>query len=298
MTRSFPAARAALPTRVRSVTDVTGHLRQIELTGPGVPLLRPRPGAHVVVRVPLGDGHARRVYSIWSHHPHEATLTLRVARHPAGGPGCDWAWTTAPGDRLTVEPPRSKITLDAAARFHVFAGDETGAVPLLAMRAALHRAATRQSTHPGAAPDRTAAAPGPAAHSGIGSAGHSGIGSAGWAAAGAGDAGRQPTSSAGPVFGVLESMSASDEVPGADGVPPLPWVHRGTASPVASRILLQAVRDLPLPAGSGTAYVAGEAQTCRLIQRHLVEERGWPRHAVKIQPQWAPGRPGFGAGTP
>jgi NADPH-dependent ferric siderophore reductase len=67
---------------------------------------------------------------------------------------------------------------------------------------------------------------------------------------------------------------------------------------VASRVLLDAVRQLQLPSGAGTAYIAAESQTCRLVQQHLISERGWNRTAIKTQPQWAPGRPGFGAGPP
>jgi NADPH-dependent ferric siderophore reductase len=238
------APRPHLPTRVRSVTDVTGHMRQIDLVGPDLPRLRPRAGAHLVVRVPAGDGHARRVYSIWTHDPRASSLAIRVALHDADGPGCVWARGVAPGDRITVEQPRSKITIDGTAAFHLFAGDETAAVPLLAMRAAVHRAAVPP-----------------------------------------------------PVFGVFEAAGAADEMPGADGVPALPWVHRGGTPATASRVLLRAVQALDLPAGAGAAYVAGESDTCRLIQRHLVEQRGWPRRSVHLQPQWVAGRAGFGAGA-
>ena len=231
------AARQGLVTRVRSVTDVTGHLREIELTGPDLAHLRMRPGAHLVVQIP----GARRVYSIWRHSPSTGSLVLRVLLHSAGGPGCDWARALSEGDRITVEMPRSKITLDEAAKFHLFIGDETGAVPLLAMRAALPATAT--------------------------------------------------------AYGVFESAGPDDEVPPPAVIPPLPWVHRGQESAVASRVLLRAVQELDLPPGSGVAYVAGESDTCRLIQRHLIDQRGWPRHAVRLQPQWTPGRPGFGAGA-
>ena len=222
------------------MTDVAGHLREIELAGPDLPRLRCRPGAHLVVHVPVGGGSARRVYSIWRHDPRSASLVLRVVLHEAGGPGCTWARGVTPGDRVSVEPPRSKLTLDETAGFHLFAGDETAAVPLLAMRATLHRDAT--------------------------------------------------------VLGVFEAGGQDDEVPGMDAVPPLPWVHRGAASAVGSRVLLRAVQALELPSGPGAAYVAGESDTCRLLQRHLVEVRGFHRRAVHVQQQWAPGRPGFGAG--
>ena len=219
-------------------------MRAVELTGPGLSRLRCRPGAHLVVHVPAAGGPVRRVYSIWRHDPRSASLVLRVALHDAGAPGCAWAHTVAAGDRVEVEPPRSKITLAEAAGFHLFVGDETGAVPLLAMRAALHRA----------------------------------------------------TRGAATVLGVFEAAGPDDEVPGADGVPPLPWVHRGSRPAVASPVLLRAVRDLELPGGGGVAYVAGESETCRLVQRHLIEVRGFARRAVLVQPQWAAGRPGFGAG--
>jgi hypothetical protein len=51
------------------------------------------------------------------------------------------------------------------------------------------------------------------------------------------------------------------------------------------------VRDLELPA------VAGESGTCRLVQRRLIEQRSRPRRAIRMQPQWTAGRPGFGAGA-
>ena len=221
-------------TRVRAVSDVATRMRQVELVGPELRRLRCRPGAHLVVLTP-----ERRVYSLWRHDPGTASVTLRIALHDAGGPGCTWARRVAVGDRVTVEPPRSKITLDGTARHHLFVGDETGAVPLLAMRAAL----------------------GPEAEA----------------------------------YGVFETTTPDNEVP--SGAAALPWVHRGTASAVASRVLLRAVQELELPAHPGTAYVAGESDTCRLVQRHLVEQRGWPRRSVLLQPQWAAGRPGFGAGN-
>jgi NADPH-dependent ferric siderophore reductase len=225
---------------VHAVTDVTAQMRQIELVGPDLSRLPARAGAHLVVHVPAGAGTARRVYSIWRHDPRSASIVLRVVLHDAGGPGCAWAREVTAGDRISVEPPRTKITLDERAAFHLFAGDETGAVPLLAMRAALHRGAV--------------------------------------------------------VHGVFEAAGPDGEMPGADGAPPLPWVHRGKASAVSSRVLLRAVQELELPAGVGAAYLAGESDTCRLVQRHLIEQRGWSRHAVRVQQQWAAGRPGFGAG--
>ena len=235
-----------MATRVHSVADVGTGLREIRLQGAELERLRFPPGSHVVVRVPTAGGEVRRVYSIWAWHPQQALISLRVALHATTAPGCAWALTAAPGDAVRIEPPRTKISIDPGAAFHVFAGDETAAVPLLSLIAALHRAGT-------ARPPR--------------------------------------------VIGVFESAAVDTEVPGAEGVPSVLWVHRGRASAIASPVLVQAVRRLALPAGVGVAYLAGESETCRLLQRHFIEVRGWPRRAVKVQPQWARGRPGFGAGT-
>jgi len=245
MDRQGADGRRVCSTRVESVTDVGGLVREIRLRGPALAGWRCPPGAHVVVHVPTDAGPVRRVYSVWHGDPRSALVCLRLAVHAAGGPGTAWAQHAAPGDAVDVEPPRSKIGLAVGAAYHVFVGDETGAVPLLAMSAAVHRSV------------------GPAAV---------------------------------PVIGVLETPTAASEMPGVPGVPPLPWVHRGRASAVTSPVLVRALRELRLPPGVGAAYLAGEAGTCRLLARHLVETRGWPRSAVKVQPQWAPGKPGFGAG--
>jgi NADPH-dependent ferric siderophore reductase len=241
-----PVQRRPVTTTVHSVVDVSDQMREIRLKAPGLARWRCPPGAHVVVWVPTTAGPARRVYSIWSWSPQHPSVTIRVAIHGAVAPGCAWALAVRPGDEVRIEPPRSKISIEPAAAFHLFAGDETAAVPLLAMQAAIHRS---------------------------------------------GGTGPRPL-----VLGVFEAPTAAAEVPGGSEVPALPWVHRGRASAVASPVLLRAFRELDLPAGTGTAYLAGESTTCRLLQRYLIETRGWPRRSVKVQPHWAPGRPGFGAG--
>ncbi|MFI9628666.1 siderophore-interacting protein [Streptomyces sp. NPDC052042] len=50
--------------------------------------------------------------------------------------------------------------------------------------------------------------------------------------------------------------------------------------------LTGAVRSAVLPAGSGAAWVAGEAGAVRALRRHLVEERGLPRTAVEFSGYW------------
>ncbi|MEI7031043.1 siderophore-interacting protein [Streptomyces pratensis] len=224
--------------KVAEVREVTPHMRELTLVGPALTVLRGKPGAHLPVEVPDEAGVPRlRTYSVWSADPSRARLTLRVALHRPGGPGSRWADSVEAGTRARVGAPRNRISLDPKARYHVFVGEETGAVPLLTMLAALPAEA--------------------AAH------------------------------------GVLETTGPDEEFSAPYGSRSLPWVHRGRASAVASRLLLDAVRRLELPPGVGTAYVAGEATTCRAVVRHLCAERAWPRYAVRTQVHWATGRSGL-----
>lgn len=107
---------------------------------------------------------------------------------------------------------------------------------------------------------------------------------------------------AAPAFGaMLRALPEGERVFGAVAVaderPPVPrageltWVGRDDA-PERDR-LVHVVRDLPLPEEPGTAYVAGEAGTCRDVLRHLVRERGWPRAAVRVKAFWSPGKKGM-----
>lgn len=70
-------------------------------------------------------------------------------------------------------------------------------------------------------------------------------------------------------------------------------VERGGADPSPSRTLVDALRALDLPAHPGTAYLAGEARTIQAARRHLMDDRGWPRTAIRSKPFWAPGKRGL-----
>ncbi|MFF1509667.1 siderophore-interacting protein [Streptomyces sp. NPDC058326] len=227
-----------LDVKVSEVRDVVPGMRELTLTGPALAVLRSKPGAHLPLEVPDADGVPRlRTYSVWAHNPSRATLTLRIALHRPGGPGSRWAASAVAGDRTRVGVPRNRITLESRARHHVFIGEETGAVPLLTMLAALPAGAA--------------------------------------------------------ACGVLETTGPEGEFPPPYGPRGLPWVHRGRASAVGSRVLLEAVRRLELPPGPGIAYVAGEATTCRAVVRHLCGVRAWPRYAVRTQVHWAADRTGI-----
>jgi NADPH-dependent ferric siderophore reductase len=221
---------------------LTDGIREITLAVRGLDgIPRIRPGAHVTLQLPQAGGRSTaRIYSVWRQSPGGAQLAIRVLLHPRGGPGTVWARSAEVGEEITIGAPHSKITLDQRAKYHVFLGDENGAVPLLAMRGGL-------------APEVA-------------------------------------------VYGAFQAFDQSFRVPAPAGVAALPWVEQPHPSGRTSFPVLDAARALELPAGIGCAYVAGEANLCKAVFRHFVEERRWPRSAVKTQPQWATGRTGFGVG--
>jgi NADPH-dependent ferric siderophore reductase len=94
------------------------------------------------------------------------------------------------------------------------------------------------------------------------------------------------------VHGVVEAESADGHLDlprGAD----LVRVGRDGAAPSPSQTLIAALRELDLPDGPGTAYLAGEAKTIQAARRHLIDERGWPRTAIRTKPFWTPGKRGM-----
>jgi len=124
--------------RIDQYGAITPGMWELRLRGPALAHVRARPGAHVPVEIPVEDAApVLRTYSVWARDPASAALTLRVAGHRPGGPGSRWAATAMVGQRLRIGLPRNKISLEPGAPYHVFAGEETGAVPLLAMLAAL-----------------------------------------------------------------------------------------------------------------------------------------------------------------
>ena len=67
------------------------------------------------------------------------------------------------------------------------------------------------------------------------------------------------------------------------------WLHRGAAEPGTSDLLRTAVADIPIPSGSGYAWVAGESETARAIRRLLVDERGLAKERIKAAGYWRRG---------
>jgi NADPH-dependent ferric siderophore reductase len=90
-----------------------------------------------------------------------------------------------------------------------------------------------------------------------------------------------------PVFTVIE-------VDGPEHHQPLPspgelevvWLHRSGGPGEDPSLQLEAVRALSLPDGQGHAFVHGEAETVRLVRRHLVVERGLPVENLSASGYW------------
>jgi NADPH-dependent ferric siderophore reductase len=94
------------------------------------------------------------------------------------------------------------------------------------------------------------------------------------------------------VMGCLETTQAGEEIP-YTGQHALPWVYRYQSPAAPSATLLEAVRELALPDTPGMAYLAGEALTCQAVRRYLMQEKRWPRTAIRVKPFWTPGKTGL-----
>ncbi|OEV03086.1 siderophore-interacting protein [Streptomyces oceani] len=105
------------------------------------------------------------------------------------------------------------------------------------------------------------------------------------------------------VAGILDWLPAGTpvkallEVPHAADKQPLPsaantdvtWLVRDEAPTGVARgqVALDALRAAELPAGARPyAWIAGEAGTVKTLRRHLVQERGFDRKAVKFTGYW------------
>ncbi len=92
------------------------------------------------------------------------------------------------------------------------------------------------------------------------------------------------------VYGVVEAATDTDHLPLAA---PLTRIERGDAPAANSAVLADALRSLPLPDHSGSAYLAGEARTIQTLRKILITERGWDRRQIRTKPFWTPGRAGM-----
>ncbi|OYV02344.1 MAG: NADPH-dependent ferric siderophore reductase [Burkholderiales bacterium PBB5] len=61
----------------------------------------------------------------------------------------------------------------------------------------------------------------------------------------------------------------------------------------SSEAWLQALRQLPWPAGDGFAWCAGEARTMAQARDILIDHHGHPREAMRVSAYWKPGTADF-----
>jgi NADPH-dependent ferric siderophore reductase len=104
---------------------LTPSMRRVVLTGDALADFVHEPGQDLMFAFPVDDGGVvRRRYTIRRHDAATATLTIDVVLH-GDGPGARWATTTRAGDRVEAIGPRGKITVEPAAPWHLFVGDDS-----------------------------------------------------------------------------------------------------------------------------------------------------------------------------
>ncbi len=114
---------------VVAASEITANMRRIVLGGEELRGFHHLPGQDIMLSLPTGTGGAvNRRYSIRHFEPSSLTLELNAVRH-GSGPGSRWLELAAAGQLLAnVVAPRGKITVNPAAPWHLFIGDET-AIP-------------------------------------------------------------------------------------------------------------------------------------------------------------------------
>jgi len=65
------------------------------------------------------------------------------------------------------------------------------------------------------------------------------------------------------------------------------WVEHASES--AESLLVQAVRDTPLPEGEGFIWAAGESSVVKAVRHHLVAERGVDKARIRASSYWRRG---------
>ncbi|MBO1014702.1 siderophore-interacting protein [Achromobacter sp. SD115] len=87
------------------------------------------------------------------------------------------------------------------------------------------------------------------------------------------------------------------EVPQASNEIPLPtqaqasvrWLHRNGTAPGYSTLLLEAARELKLPAGEGYAWVAAESAAAKALREIMVTQHGIDKSRIRAASYWKRG---------
>ncbi len=122
---------------VAEVAEVTPRTRRLRLSGPALEGFQYAAGQDLMVLVDTAGGRLiRRRYTIRRFDPAALLLDLHAVVH-TDGPGARWARGLRAGDSVEAIGPRGKITLAAAAAWHLFIGDEVAVPAMAAMVEAL-----------------------------------------------------------------------------------------------------------------------------------------------------------------
>ncbi|HTX63334.1 MAG TPA: siderophore-interacting protein [Acidimicrobiales bacterium] len=115
----------------------TPAMRRLRFGAEGLADLDAFAGQDLMIEVPAaGQAHFRRRYTIRSLDRDTPAVTLDVVLH-GDGPGCAWAKSIRPGDRVEAIGPRGKIGLAPDADWHLFSGDEAALPAIFTMAEAL-----------------------------------------------------------------------------------------------------------------------------------------------------------------
>lgn len=124
--------------RVVGTSEVTPHMRRVQLTGDVLDEFTPRPGQELVLHLRQGEGEpARRHYTIRRFNPIAKLIDVDFVLHGHKTPGVSWALEAKPGDQLVVNGPRGRIAIAPEADWHLFTGDETALPAIFALAEAL-----------------------------------------------------------------------------------------------------------------------------------------------------------------
>jgi NADPH-dependent ferric siderophore reductase len=122
---------------VTATEALTPTMRRIRCTAPGLENLCYLAGQDFMLTVPsTGTTTFRRRYTIRSFDPAAPSVDIDVVLH-GDGPAAAWAASVQPGGRIEAIGPRGKVTVDPAAEWHLFAGDDSALPASLAMAESL-----------------------------------------------------------------------------------------------------------------------------------------------------------------
>ena len=132
------------PLTIREVVDETAQARSFRLrpAGEHAHLFGYRPGQFLTFRIPQGNGHIERCYSLSSAPACDAEMKVTVKR-VGGGFGSNWFNDVPkPGDAIEVAPPSGRFVLRSRERQPVLFAGGSGITPVISLiKQALHETA-------------------------------------------------------------------------------------------------------------------------------------------------------------